>query len=302
MTVGRSESFPRWFVRGDIDGFFALALDNLIQLLVVVALCSGVLGFDRHLLYGRVLPGAAISVLVGNLYYAWQAHRLARSTGRSDVTALPYGINTVSLFAYVFLVMLPAKMVAEGNGADPAQASQLAWRVGLAACFGSAVLEILGAFLADALRRRTPRAALLSTLAGIAVSFIALGFLFKTFAAPVVGLVTLSIVLVGYFGDVRFYGGVPCGLVAVIVGTLLSWMTGLVPTDPWLWSAASDQFGVNLPVPVPHDVWMGITEGGFLAYLSVVIPMGLVNVVGSLQISKVPMLPGTRTIPALRFL
>ena len=35
-----------------------------------------------------------------------QAKRLAERTGRSDVCALPYGINTVSLFAHVFLVML----------------------------------------------------------------------------------------------------------------------------------------------------------------------------------------------------
>lgn len=49
------------FVAGDIDGFFGLATDNLIQFL-----------------------------------------RLCASTGRNDVTALPYGINTVSLFAFVF--------------------------------------------------------------------------------------------------------------------------------------------------------------------------------------------------------
>ena len=46
--------------------------------------------------------------------------RLARATGRNDVCALPYGINTVSLFAHVFLVMLPAKLAAQAAGAaDP---------------------------------------------------------------------------------------------------------------------------------------------------------------------------------------
>ena len=59
---------PSFFVRGDIDGFFGLALDNLIQLLVIAALCGGVLGFPAELLYGRVLPGAAISILAGNLF------------------------------------------------------------------------------------------------------------------------------------------------------------------------------------------------------------------------------------------
>src|SRR4029079_19702803 len=100
----------RWFVRGDVDGFFGLALDNLVQLLVLSELCRAVLGFPDALVYGRILPGAAVSILLGYLLYASHAMRLARSTGRTDVCALPYGINTVSLFAHVFLVMLPAKL------------------------------------------------------------------------------------------------------------------------------------------------------------------------------------------------
>ena len=137
----------RWFVRGDIDGFFGLALDNLVQLLVLSELCRTVLGFPDALVYGRILPGAAVSLLVGNLFYAWQAMRLARTTGRTDVCALPYGINTVSLFAYVFLVMLPAKLAAEAAGAaDPAQ---VAWQAGLVACFGSGVIELLGSTVSE---------------------------------------------------------------------------------------------------------------------------------------------------------
>ena len=116
----------RWIVRGDIDGFFGLALDNLVQLLLIDALCRFVLGFPPELVYGRVLPGAAVSILVGNLAYAYQAKQLAERTGRSDVCALPYGINTVSLFAHVFLIMAPAKALAMRAGAaDP---SKCWWR------------------------------------------------------------------------------------------------------------------------------------------------------------------------------
>src|SRR6201987_676065 len=111
-----------WFVRGDIDGFFGLALDNLVQLLLIDALCRFVLGFPPELIYGRVLPGAAVSILIGNLAYAYQARQLAERTGRTDVCALPYGINTVSLFAHVFLIMLPAKAAATSAGLpDPAR-------------------------------------------------------------------------------------------------------------------------------------------------------------------------------------
>jgi AGZA family xanthine/uracil permease-like MFS transporter len=278
-----AEARPRAFVRGDIDGFVGLALDNLIQLLVITGLCGGLLGFGPELLFGRVLPGAAVSILVGNLYYAWQAWQVAEREGRDDVTALPYGINTPSLFAYVFLVMLPAKFAAEAAGADAVEAATVAWRAGLAACFGSAVLEFAGAFVADWIRARTPRAALLSSLAGIAVSFIALGFFFKAFGAPEVGLVTFIVVLVGYFGGVRFAGGLPAGFVAVVLGSILAWGTGLVDASPQAWGAAREAVGWHVPVPVLEDLWIGLSAGGGLAWLSVVVPMGIVNVVGSLQ-------------------
>lgn len=266
----------RWIVRGDIDGFFGLALDNLVQLLLIDALCRGVLGFPADLVYGRVLPGAAVSILIGNLAYAYQAKALAERTGRSDVCALPYGINTVSLFAHVFLVMLPARTFAAAAGvADPAR---VAWQAGLFATLSSGVIELACAFVAERVRKATPRAALLSTLAGIALSFISLGFLFRTFARPVVGLTTLGIVMLTYFGRVRFKGHLPGGVVAVAVGTLLSWTTGIAPVGARPVSAS-----FHPPVPVLGDVAAGITGGHLLPYLSVIVAMGLFNVLGSLQ-------------------
>jgi AGZA family xanthine/uracil permease-like MFS transporter len=274
---------PNLFVRGDIDGFFGLALDNLIQLLVIAALCGGVLGFPPDLLYGRVLPGAAISILAGNLFYSWQAFRLAQRTGRNDVAAIPYGINTVSLIAYVFLVMLPAKLAATAAGLGVEEAALFAWRAGLVACLGSAIIETAGAFCADWIRRQTPRAALLAALAGIAVSFISLTFFFKTFGTPIVGFTTFIIVLVCYFGRVRFRGGLPGGLVAVVAGTVLAWFTGLVPQDPAIWESARSSIGLRLPVPVMGDIFTALEEGSLLTGISIILPMGIMNVVASLQ-------------------
>jgi AGZA family xanthine/uracil permease-like MFS transporter len=274
MTNGRP---MRWFVRGDIDGFFGLALDNLVQLLVIDSLCRSVLGFPNALIFGRILPAVAVSLLVGNLFYSWQAMRLGRASGRDDVCALPYGINTVSLFAYVLLVMLPAKLAAEAAGAaDPARA---AWQAGLVACVGSGLIEFGGAFGAERIRRATPRAALLSTLAGIALTFISLGFLFRTYARPLVGLTTLAVIILVYFGRVRFRGGLPGGLVAVALGTLIAWLTGAAPGGPTPTSGP----GFFPPVPVVGDLVAAFTGGHFLAYISVIIPMGLFNVLGSLQ-------------------
>ncbi len=265
-----------WLTRGDVDGFFGLALDNLVQLLLVDALCRFVLGFPAALVHGTILPAAAVSILVGNLFYAWQARRLAAREGRADVCALPYGINTVSLFGHVFLVMLPAKLAAQAAGhPDPAAA---AWQAGLLATVGSALIEGGGAFVAERLRRATPRAALLSTLAGIALGFISLGFLFRTYAHPVVGLATLGVVLLTYFGQVRFKGRLPGGLVAVALGTLLAWTTGLAPAGP-----APAWTGLALPVPVVGPLLASLRWDLVGSYASVIVPMGLFNLIGSLQ-------------------
>jgi AGZA family xanthine/uracil permease-like MFS transporter len=266
----------RWIVRGDIDGFFGLALDNLVQLLLIETLCQFVLGFTPELIYGRVLPGAAVSILVGNLFYSFQAKKLAERTGRTDVCALPYGINTVSLIAHVFLVMLPAKMLATRAGAlDPAR---VAWQAGLLATFCSGIIELGLAFVAERVRKATPRAALLSTLAGIALGFISLGFLFRTFARPLVGLTTFGIVMLTYFGRVRFKGRIPGGMVAVGLGTVLSWIIGIAPVGERP-AAAS----LHIPVPVIGDLLAAMGGGHLLPYLSVIVAMGLFNVLGSLQ-------------------
>lgn len=277
------------FVPGDLDGFFGLAIDNLIQFLLILALCTGVLGFSVELVLGRVLPGAALSILVGNFYYAWQAQKLSARECRADVTALPYGINTVSLFAYVFLVMLPVRSAALANGLDESEAALLAWRVGLAACVVSAVMEIAGAFVGEWVRRHSPRAALLSTLAGIAISFIAIDFAIKTFETPLVALLPLGIILTTYFANVRLPARIPGGAWAVLAGSIAAWCLwaagdAAAPVSAEGIRNALGTTGFYFPVPVLGDLIAGLTADiTYQYFVPVMIPMGLFNILGSLQ-------------------
>ena len=261
---------PPWFVRKDLDGFFGLMIDNLIQLILIVTLCRQLIGLPDEYIFGRILPGAALSILFGNFFYAWQARRLARNSGRNDVTALPYGINTVSLFAFVFFIMLP--IVQETK--DPVWA----WKVGLVACFLSGVIEILGAFVAGAVRRVTPRAALLSALAGIAITFISMDFTFKIFAQPSVALVPMAVIFVAYFSHQRLPLGLPGGMIAVAIGTAAGWLLGTMEGQASVLDAS-----LSLPAFTGGPLWEALTHPAFLNYFSVILPMGIFNVVGSLQ-------------------
>ncbi len=283
------EGAQPWFVAGDLDGFFGLAVDNLIQFLLILGLCTGVLGFPVELVLGRVLPGAAVSILAGNLFYSWQAQKLSARTGRRDVTALPYGINTVSLFAYVFLVMLPVKLGAEREGMAAAEAALLSWRVGLAACLASAALELAGSFVGEKIRKATPRAALLSTLAGIAISFIAIDFAIKTFESPLVAILPLGIVLTTYFSHLPMPLRIPGGAWAVSLGTAAAWILWAVgdasaPVAAANVAKAAGTVGFYFPVPVLGDLIEGMKNPlAWKYFVPVMVPMGLFNVLGSLQ-------------------
>jgi AGZA family xanthine/uracil permease-like MFS transporter len=278
MTIARHPA-PRpqlpWFVRGDIDGFFGLFIDNLLQLMLIAVLCQVVCGFPPELITGRVLPGAAISILLGNLFYAWQARELMRKTGRDDVTALPYGINTPSLFAYIFLIMGPIYQETKNP--------TLAWQAGLFACFLSGLMETGGAFIGDWLRRHTPRAALLAALAGIAITFIAMGFIFQIFASPALALLPMMMILVTYAAGMKSLLGLPGGLLAVLTGVVLAWILRALNLPSFTPVIEPYTFGVYVPTPVPSDVFALLMSPTGWKYLAVIFPMGLFNVIGSLQ-------------------
>ncbi len=262
----------KWWASGDLDGFFGLFIDNIIQLILIVVLCKFAVGLPDELVIGRIMPGVAVSLLIGNIFYAWQAKRLSDKTGQGRVTALPYGINTVSLFAYVLFVMKPVM--------DQTGDADLAWRVGLVACFGSGVIEIGGAFIVGWVKKVTPRAALLATLAGIAITFISMDFSFRIFADPIVGLIPLAFIFIQYIGRVYLPGNIPAGLVAVIIGTALAWGLGRMDGD-----ALSAAAHVSLQPPIPYlsDLFGTLTSRYAIDFLPVIIPMGLFNLIGSMQ-------------------
>ena len=274
------------FVRRDLDAFFGLAINNLVDLIIIVTVGRTLLHLPDELLFGRILPGAGLSLLVGNLYYAHQARKLAEAEGRDDVTAQPFGLNTPTVFLFLYLVMYPVYVRTK----DP----ELAWKVGVAACFLSGVIEAAGAFVGETLQRITPRAALLATLAGAALAYIALLPTMDLFARPVVGLVPLGLILLGYFARVRLPLNLPAGLVAVAVGSALAWATGLM-------TARRDRArrAERRPLPAAAVASRAVLDGlpDVLPFLSAVAPLAVMNFMGTLQCVESAAAAGDRFKP-----
>ena len=180
MTTNR----PQLWVPGDWNAFFGFGTNILVNLLVLTGLLRFVLRMPDDLVFGRILPATGVMLFLSTMYYAWMAYRLARDTGRDDVCALPSGVSVPHMFIVVFVIMLP---IATTTG-DPIKG----WEAGLAWVFIQSVLLMIGGFIAPVIRRITPRAALLGTLAGVSVTFIAMRPALEVYMTPLIGIVSLG--------------------------------------------------------------------------------------------------------------
>ena len=258
-----NESQVRLWVRGDINGFFGLFTNSLANTLTTIFLITVVLGFSNELVFGRIVPGIVLSLAFGNIYFAWQAWRLGRKEGRGTVTAVPYGLSVPHYFIVVFGIMLPL-FLSTGD-------ENLAWSVGVAWCFVHAIVAFIGAFVGPTLRRVTPRAAMLGTLAGVAITFIAMGPAFQVWQVAWIGMVTLGILFLGWLAGVEFPFKIPAGLLAVIVGVILGWAAGYMEVAPL--QAAIASIGLYLPLPQLQPLIRGLPMVG--PYLVTAIPLAI---------------------------
>ena len=96
-----------FFSTGDIGGLTYTITNNIVNYLIVIATLSGVLAWPDEIVYGRVIPGMSIGLLLSGLYYAYMAYKLGKKEGRADVTALPSGISTRAMFVILYGVIMP---------------------------------------------------------------------------------------------------------------------------------------------------------------------------------------------------
>jgi AGZA family xanthine/uracil permease-like MFS transporter len=263
---------PRWFVPGDLDGCFGLFFSGLPDLLLIAGLAP-LCGFPAELVVGRILPGVALSIFAGNVFYSWQAHQLAKRTGRVDVTAIPFGVNTPTIFAYIFLIMAPVYQRTHD--------ATLTWQVGVFASLLSGGVQTAGAFCTDWMRKAIPRAALLCPLAGIAMSFLCLGFIFGVFQTPAVALFPAIILLAVYSSQLRLPFRVPGGLLCLVVAAVL--VAALRPLHLYT-APASPPAALGLHLPLPMNVFAFLRHAEGWKYLSIILPMSVLDTLVSLQI------------------
>lgn len=274
---------PRWFSIGDVNAFFGLMLDNVVNLAVLSGILVGGFGFPAELVFTRMFPGTALGILLGNTAYTLMAIRLMRRTGREDVTAMPLGTDTPSTIGIALAVLGPAYVAARANMPDE-QAAILAWQVGMATMVLMGLFKVAMSFIGERIGRWIPAAGLLGSIAGVGVALLGTLQLGEIYAEPVVGMIALGLIIYALVARIRLPFQAPAVLVAVTVGAVLYY--GLGAWGLTVHPVAMPETSMLFALPVPN---LGFLTGMPIAlrdYLPLALPFAILTIVGGINVTE----------------
>jgi adenine/guanine/hypoxanthine permease len=276
----------RWATSGDVNAYFGLLLDNIAGLVLMVGLLVGGFKMPEEFVLNHMVPGTAIGVLVGDLLYFFMALQLAKKTGRQEVTAMPLGLDTPSIFGLSIFVVGAAYSSALKEGSSPEQAATIAWHIGICCMIYAGIFKTVCSFGGAWVRKVIPRAGLFGSLTSIALVIISFVPLVDVFREPIVGLVALAIVLTSLVGRVPLPFKLPGTLAALVVGGVIHYFQ-IVVTGQSLPTLAS------LAPGLPPTAWMSALGfdwwqqmGPAINFLPVAIPFALCTVVGGIDCTE----------------
>lgn len=284
----------RWATSGDLNAFFALFLDNIVNLVLLASFMINIFGFPENVIYTYMIPGTALGVMFGDLVYTWMAFRLAKRDGR-QVTAMPLGLDTPSTIGMVFAVLGPAFLYFKfTKGMDEQAAAMLTWKVGMATMIWMAVVKTVTSFFGETIQRIVPTAGLLGSLAGIGLVWLAADSLIHIYEIPFVGLISLIIIIFTLMAHFQFPLKLPGAAAAVVLGSLVYYgllYAGFLDSGRY---KVPEFKGLALLLPLPTMAAFDELFGEALAFLPVAIPFGLLTIVGGINVTEGARLVGDR--------
>jgi len=273
-----------WFAIGDINGFFGLMFDNMTVLSFLAGILVFAFGFPADIVYTKMFPGTAFGVLFGDLVYTWMAFRLARKTGNTKVTAMPLGLDTPSTIGIALVVLGPAFIALKAQGLDPRAAAMMTWYIGMATMVMIGVVKLVLSFCGGWIQKMVPQAGLLGSLAGIGLALIGFVPLVDIFGMPLIGMVSLGLILYNLVARIRLPRNLPGVLVAIAVGTALYYLLGPHGFIGGTYKPLPEaMFPKGVPLPT-----LGFLQGFVpaLKYLPIAIPFALLTVVGGINVTE----------------
>jgi AGZA family xanthine/uracil permease-like MFS transporter len=258
-----------WFGVGDLNAFFALFVDNVVNLVMLTAILVFQFGMPSEFVLSRMIPGTALGVMIGDLAYSWMACR-----GGRRLTAMPLGLDTPSTIGMTIAVIGPVFLETK----DP----YMAWGVGMATLFIMGVAKLVMSFFGEAIAKAIPMAGLLGPLAGIGLALLGLIPMVHIFSMPVAGVFATGIILYAFVANHRLPFGLPGALVAVVMGLIIYWVMVAVGIGP---QHQVQTATVGLYLPKIEFAALAAGMSGALKYLPISIPFGLLTIVGGINVT-----------------
>ena len=282
--MNNSSNKYKWFALGDFNGFFGLMFDNLTVLSFLAGILVFVFKFPADIVYTRMFPGTAFGVLFGDLIYAWMAFRLSKRTGNTTVTAMPLGLDTPSTIGMALVVLGPAFLGLKAEGMSENDAAMMTWYIGMATMVVIGVIKVIFSFIGQWVQKVVPQAGLLGSLAGIGLALIGLTPLVDIFGMPVIGMISLGLILYSLVARIRLPKNFPSVFAAIFLGTVIYYLLG---STGWVGGTYAGAPAMDLHFGLPTPT-LGFLEGftRALKYLPIAIPFGLLTVVGGINVTE----------------
>src|SRR5690606_15708345 len=102
----------------------------------------------------------------------------------------------------------------------------------------------------------------------------------------IIGIVCFAVILASWFGGVRYFKGIPAGLVAILVGSAIAWTSTALGQDYGGMSLSKlaesvQNFGFSVPIPAVGHVFSGFEFLGVI--LVTAIPFGIYDLVEAMD-------------------
>ena len=268
--------------RGDLGAAIAYFMDGGLTLFVLGTMLSGVYRFPADVVFSRIVPGAAIGIVVGNVLLTLLARRLASREGRDDVTAIPLGVDMISVVAMVFFVLGPvysANVQAMGEHA----AAMLAWKAGVGVTLWAGFIKLAFAPFARAIIRHIPMMALFGSMASLVTVWLGSDAMLDVLARPEIGLMVMTVMLIALIAGHRLPFGAPGALAAVLFGTCAYYALAAVGGVP----------GYSFPVlplpalspPMPTSAGLETVFGPAFPLVGVILPLAVFVTITAINVA-----------------
>lgn len=282
MYILSSNFKYKWLSIGDIGASATIIFDNLTLLTFIAVILQFGYHFPIDIILTRIIPGTVFGVLVGNLLCIWLGFRLAKKE-RRHVTAIPLGIDAPSAIGFVVCILGPSFTSFQSQvGVSAYDAGLMAWHVGVASLFILGLIKLFCSIFAKKIKDFVPQAALLGGVGGVAIALIGFFPLVSILKMPLVGFISLIIVLLTMIVRIRLpfnFPGIPA---AILISTAVFYLlipTGLSGDMPDL----SVHLGFLLPLP-SFGFFSAMPQ--VIKMIPLIVPFALLVIFGTMSVAE----------------